>query len=221
MIFLISVVAELDGVDDNGLFYTSVAPLSTITMPSLVADDGDVDLAIAALGVGRVDDELAVDLTYAHCADGAVERNVRERQRCAGGVDADDVGIVFLVSGEDQRDDLRLVAEAFREERADGAVDLAAGENFTLAGTAFALDESAGDAAACIGVLAVVDGEGEEVDPFLGIRGGYCGCEHHAVTLRDQGCAGGLLGHTASFKGQSLATGKLNCHFVFHIVLVS
>ena len=117
-----------------------------------------------ALGIGGVDDELAIHAAHAHGANRGAEGNVRKRQRAGGGVDADHVGIVFLVGGEDQRNHLGLVAETVGEERADGAVDLAAGQHFFFAGPAFALDEAAGDASAGVSVLAVVDGEGEEVD---------------------------------------------------------
>jgi hypothetical protein len=213
-------VAKLDGIDDNVFGHSSRTAFNHHDAV-FGADDSDVDRAFATIGVGRVDDKFAVHLTDAHRAYRCAKWNIGERKRCTGGVDADDVRIVFLVRGEDQRDDLRLVAEAFRKERADGAVDLAAGKNFTLARTAFALDESAGDATAGIGVLALIDGEWEEINSFLWIGGGDCGREHHAVTLRDQGCAGSLLGHAASLKSQPLATGKLDCNFMLHIFLVS
>ena len=138
-------------------------------------DHRDVDRAVAPLRVGRVDHELAVHLAHAHRAHRTVERNVRQCQRRACSVDADHVRIVFPVRGEDQDDDLGLIAEAFGEKRTHRAVDLAGGENLALARTAFALDESAGDAAACVGVLAIVDGEGEEVDAFFGIGRGNGG----------------------------------------------
>ena len=70
-----------------------------------------------------------------------------------------DVRVVFGVGGEDEGDDLGLTAEAIREHGAHGAVNLAAGEDFTLAGTAFALDEAAGDASAGVGVFAIIDGQ--------------------------------------------------------------
>ncbi len=95
--------------------------------------------------------------------------NVRdsERGRCA--VDAEDVRVVFGVRGEHEGDDLGLAPEAIREQGTHRAVDLAAGENLTLAGTAFALDEAAGDASAGIGVFAIVNRQGEEIDAFTGI----------------------------------------------------
>src|SRR5437879_10575901 len=51
-------------------------------------------------------------------------------------------------------------------------VDLAAGENLALAGTSFAFNEPAGNAAAGIGVFTVVDGQGEEIDSLPRFRVG-------------------------------------------------
>ena len=173
--------------------------------------------------IGGVDDELAIDAAYAHGANGGAEGNVGESQRGRGGIDANDVGIVLLVGGEDQRDDLRLVAESIGEERADGAVDLTAGENFLLAGPAFALDESAGNAAAGVGVLAVVNGEWEEVDALPGVGRGHCGGQNDGFARGNQCGARGLLGHAAGLKDQTLAAGKLDGYFMLgrHRVLFS
>ena len=92
-----------------------------------------------------------------------------------------DVRVVFSVGGENESDDLSFALETVREHGAHGAVNLAAGENFTLAGTAFALDEAAGDASAGVGVFAIVDGQGEEIDAFAGIRVGGGGGENDVV----------------------------------------
>ncbi len=89
-----------------------------------VADDHDVHGGCSALGIGGIDDELAVHAADADRANRCAEGNVGQRQRGSGGVDADHVGIVLLVRGEDQCDHLRLVAESVGEQRADGAIDL-------------------------------------------------------------------------------------------------
>ena len=62
-----------------------------------VTDDHDVQRSLLALGVGRVDDELAIDAADAHGAYGRAERNVGQGQGGGGGVDGDDVGVIFLV----------------------------------------------------------------------------------------------------------------------------
>ena len=157
-----------------------------------------------------------VNVSDADCADGTVEGDVRERERAAGAVDAEHVGIVFLVGRVDERDHLGLVAEGLREERADGAIDLARGENFFLGGAAFALDEAAGDASAGVGELAVLDGEGEKVDALFGVGRGYgCG-ENGVVAAGGEGRAGGLLGDASCLEFDVLATGKLNGYVMLH-----
>jgi hypothetical protein len=202
-------VGKLDGGEDDlfGLFLGAGLDHHNAVF---VADDHDVDGGGGALRVGGVDDELAIDAAHAHGADGGAEGNVRQSQGASSGVDADHVRIVFLVGGEDQGDDLGLIAEAIGEERADGAIDLAAGEDFFFAGPAFTLDEAAGNTSAGVGVLALVHGEGEEVDAFARVRRCDCSRQDDGFAGGDERCAGGLLGHAASLKDQTLAAGKLD-----------
>ena len=168
------------------------------------------------LGVGRVDDELVVDNADADGADGAVEWDVRERERAAGTVDAEDVRVILLVGRVDEGDDLGLVAEALREERADGTVDLAGGQDLLFGGTAFALDEAAGDASTGVRKLSVFNGQREEVKAFLWLRRGDRGCENGVVAAGCEGGTGGLLGQPACLKFDLLATCKLYGYVLLH-----
>ena len=85
-----------------------------------------------------------------------MEGDVGEGEGAACAVDAEDVGVIFLVGRVDEGDDLGLVPEGFREQRTDRPVDLATGQDLLLAGTAFTLDEPAGDASAGVGELTVL-----------------------------------------------------------------
>ena len=154
--------------------------------------------------------KLAVDQSHAHRADGAEERNVGKGQRARCAVDAEDVGIVIAVGRKHKRDDLGLALEAFGEHRPDGPVNLAAGEHFALAHAAFALDEAAGKASAGVGVFAVVDGEGKEIDAFARIGVGGGGGEHDVIAQADHGRSVGLLGQFSSFKFEILAAGEVD-----------
>ncbi len=78
--------------------------------------------------------------------------------------------------------------------RPDGPVNLAAGQNFALAGPPFALDEAARNASGSIGVLAVIDGEGEEVNALTGVRVGAGGGENNVVADAHNAGTVGLLG---------------------------
>ena len=158
------------------------------------ADHHDVEQALAHLGVSRVDDECTIDQADADSADRAFERNVGngERGRCA--VDTEDVGIVFGVGGENEGDDLGLALETVGEHGTHRAVNLAAGEDFTLAGAAFTLDEAAGNASAGVGVFAIINRQGEEIDSLAGIRVGGGGGEHYVVADAHNHRAVRLLG---------------------------
>ena len=111
------------------------------------ARDDQIEAALAPLRVGRVDDELPVHQADPHAGDRLLERDLGDREggRCAG--DREHVGVVLGVGREHERDDLRLVAPAVREQRPDRPVGHAAGEHFLLGRLAFALEEAAGDAA--------------------------------------------------------------------------
>ena len=101
-----------------------------------------------------------------------------------------------------QRDDLRLVAPARREERAARPVDQAAGEHFLFGRLALALEEAAGDAARGVGVFAVVDRQRQEIDALA--RGGRVagGDEDHGVARAHDDGAVGLLRELAGFERQ-------------------
>ena len=173
-------VSELDGVDD-AIFVDFVGAGLDHHDAFGRADDHDVELAVVHLRVGRVADELVVHQSDADRADRALERNVGESERAGCAVDSGDIGIVIVISGENQGDDLCLAAEAFGEQRTDGAIDLAAGEDFALAGAAFALDEAAGDASAGVGVFAIVNREWEKIDADAGFGIGAGGSENNVV----------------------------------------
>ncbi len=66
----------------------------------LRADIDEIEVAVLALCVGRVGDELAVHATDAHGADRAVERNVADHERGARAVDGEHVRIVLAVGAE-------------------------------------------------------------------------------------------------------------------------
>ena len=85
-------------------------------------------------------------------------------------IEREHVGVVLLVGGDDVDEDLDFVLEALGEERADRAIDDARRENLGVARASFALDVAARNLAGGVGLLAVLDEEGEEVERALGRR---------------------------------------------------
>ena len=158
-----------------------------------------VQLAVLHLAGGRVGDELAVDATDAHRADGTVEWNAADRERRRRAVHGEDVGVVLLVRREDGQDDLDVVLVALREEGANRAVGEAHGQDGRLRRARLALDEAARDLARGVHPLLVVNGEREEVDALAGLRRDG-GRQEHGVSVADQDRTIGLLGELAGLE---------------------
>src|SRR5262249_25814621 len=126
------------------------------------AGNYEVQVALLHLRVGRHDDELVAD---AADADGARDLEKRDRRDVQGGAGADhaqDVRIVFAVKRERGPHDLDFAEVVRGEQRADRPVDEPAGENFLGGGSAFALDEAAGELAGRVSLFPVIDDQGEE-----------------------------------------------------------
>jgi hypothetical protein len=171
----------------------------------LGAGEHEVEQRRLGLLGGRVQDVLPVDVGNAGGADRTEERDAGQRQRRRTADQRDDVRVVFQVVAEDGGDDLHLVAEPLREQRADRAVDQAGDEGLVLAGAAFALEEAARNLAGREGFFLVVDGEREEILPRLLGAHADGGAEHDGVAVADQHGAVGLARDFAGFEDELAA----------------
>jgi len=185
-------VAEQDGVEDD-VFRQLVGAGLNHHDGIVGAGDGEVQRRDLALLFGRVDDKLIVDAADAHARNRSHERDVGDGQgaRCAnhGG----ELRRVVLLDGEDGRDDLDVVAEAFREQRADWAVNQARAEDGVARRASLALDEASRDLACRIHLLFVVDRQREEVDAFARLSRGRGRDEHDGIAIAHEDGAIGLL----------------------------
>src|SRR4029078_2683341 len=110
------------------------------------------------------------------------------------------MGLVLAVVGEDLRDHQNLVVEALREQRADRAVDQAAGQRFLFGRATLALEEAAGNASRGREFFLIVDGQGEEVLPRLDRLGGGHRAENDGFAERREYRSVGLTGNAARFE---------------------
>jgi hypothetical protein len=95
------------------------------------------------------------------------------------------------------------------EERAQGAVNQTAHENFMLGGAGFAFEEPSWKFSHGGVFLAVFNGEGEEVKVFFDFFGGNNGCEQHGVAhFYDYGSVS-LLGEAAGFDADGAAISEI------------
>ena len=159
------------------------------------ARDHEVEVGRELLLLGRVDDEVAVDLADPHRADRRRERDVGDHQGRRRAVHGEDVVRALVVDRERDRHELGLVAPALGEERPQRAVDHAGDQRRLLPRAALALEERAGDLAGRVHPLLDVHRERHEVDVADVARGR--GAQDAGVAGGDEDGAGGLLGQAA------------------------
>ena len=170
----------------------------------LSAGDHEVERRKLLLFDGGVQHVFAIDVANARRTDRTHEGNAGKGEGRRRGNEGENVGVVLEVIGENGGDDLRLVAEARNEERADRTVDQARDKRFTLGRPAFALEIAPRDLAGGIGLFLVVDGEREEVDAGLRRTFGNGGGENGGFTEGGDNGAIGLTGHAAGFEAERL-----------------
>ena len=136
------------------------------------AGDDEIEVALLAFRIRRVDHERPVEQADTDRGDGVCDGNGRygEGGRRAG--QGEHVGIVFGIGGQEQRDNLCLPRPSVGKQRPKGPVDEPARQNLLLGRFAFPLEETAGDPAGGVGVLPVVDRERQEVDALARGRSG-------------------------------------------------
>ena len=98
-----------------------------------------------------------------------------------------------------------FVVEAFGEQRADRAIDQAAGQRFLFGRAALALEEAARDAPGGREFFLVVDGQREEVLSRLDGLGGGHRAEDDGFAKGREDRAVGLAGNAARFELQGLS----------------
>ena len=176
-----------------------------------------VEVALAALGLRGVEDELAVHAADAHGADRAHERDLGDVERGRGGDHGEEVRLVDAVGAQQRVVHLHVVVVAVGEERADRAVREAGGEDLLLGGARLALEEAAGEAAAGVELLAVLALQREVVDALAGRLGAGDGGEDDVVAEGGGDGSGGLLGEEAGLDDEGLAPDVAgNGNGVFH-----
>ena len=152
---------------------------STIT--AFGSGDNEVELRVLQLRAGRVEHVLAVDVGDACCTDRSLERDTRQRQGGRGADHRRDVRVDLGVARQHVDDDLDFVEEAIGKQWSNWTIDQARGQRLLLRGTALALEEAAGDATRCVGLLDIIDGQREKILSRLGLLARDHGGEHDGV----------------------------------------
>ena len=169
------------------------------------AGQHQIQHAFLALISGWVQHIGAVDIANARRADRAEEGNAGKRQRGGATHQGDDIGIIFQIMRQDGSNHLDFIAEAFREKRADRAVNQARRQRFEFGRPAFTLEEATRDLAGGEGLFLVMHGQREEILPRLRRTRTNGGAQHNGVTQAGHHGTIGLAGDLAAFQNQGLA----------------
>ncbi len=163
----------------------------------LGARDHQVQIRLRELLGRRIQHVLAVFPAYTCRGDRTAEGQARQRQRGGGADQCRNVGIDLGIDRQHDRDDLYVVDEPIGKQRADRPVDQTRSQRLFLGGPALTLEETARNATGGVGLLDVVDGQGEEIPSGDGFLRGTGGDEHHCVAHGHAHRACGLAGQLA------------------------
>ena len=140
-------VSELDCVEHNLLRNLLHLTLDHQNIVDRTADH-NIQIDILHLREGGVDDELAIDASYANLRNGAAKRNIRNCQcsRCCQTCQRVSLNILI---GRDQIDrNIYLSVEIRGEKGAQSAVDQTSNEDLVVAGASLTFEEAAGESSA-------------------------------------------------------------------------
>ncbi len=136
--------------------------------------DGQGHLRFFPLLLGRVDHEPAVHKTHGDPRNRPVPRHVRKAQRGGGAHQSGDLRQAVGVRAHHGADDGDAVAQVLRKQRADGAVDHAAGGDGLFGRPALPPEIGARDSADGVQLLLIIDGKRKKARVFARPgRGGH------------------------------------------------
>jgi hypothetical protein len=197
-----------------GLDHEDIDPAGLV----LAAGHDHVEGALLELGVGGVDDPVALLAAEPDGPDRARERDPGQLHGRRGAVDGQDVRQVLHVGRQDGGDHVDLVAQALGERRPQRPVDQPGGEDGRLGRPALTTEEAAGDLAGGVHALLDVDGQGHEVELLFGMLGRGGGDQQLGLAEADEHGAARLAGQLAGLQIEvTAADGALhtmNCHKV-------
>ena len=165
----------------------------------------DIQIAVLLLFKRRIEHELAVHAADAPAGHGAFKGQRRQHHGRGRARQRQHVGLVFLIRGNDARQNLHVLIQPLGEQRTDGTVDKTGNQRFALRRTAdFAAEEAAGDTARGVHFFGILHRQREKALVELQGLGADRHEHHRAAALHPDGAVR-LIGETARFKDDFLA----------------
>ncbi len=152
----------------------------------------------------RVDDIFAIYLADDDPGNRSVERNIRNTESQRRAEHCGHFRAAVRLNGKHRIDDLNFVAESFRKQRTDRAVDQTCGQRCMFRRTAFPAQKALRDLSFGIELLIIEHRQREEIFCF-DFRAGCCGGKNHRIVVADQNRSAGLLCHLTIFNSDGAA----------------
>ena len=166
--------------------------------------NNQIQFALFQLVLSRVQYVLVIDVTYAGSTNRTIERNTRQRQCCGSANHRDDIRVNLRVNRNHGGDNLNFVDEAFREQRANRAVNQTRDQGFAFAWTTFTTEEATRDTTSSVGTLLIVNGQWEEVLTWFGFFLANNGNEYRGVIHANHNSGSSLTSHHAGFQSHGV-----------------
>ena len=180
----------------------------------------DVHVGLLHLLEGGVDDVFALDTGYTHLTDGTFEGDIRTCQGGRGSKASQRIGLVNAVGREQHHIHKYFCMVVGGEERAKHAVYQTRGEDFIVAGLAFALGKSSRETTCCGILFSVVYLQRHEICSGNCIFCGTNSSQQYGVAHPEHHASISLLCHFPGFNGDGSAISQLKgfCNYV-HLIL--
>ena len=189
---------------------------------------GQGQVRALALLLGGVQHDLAVHIADCHAADGAIPGDIRHGNGERRAVHTGNLRGAVRVKAHHSHGHADIVAHILGEQRADGAVNHAGGQDGVFTGAAFAAHKGAGNAAGGVQLFFKFHAQGEEIHPFTRLFAHGNIAQHAGFAIADHCAAIGKAAELAGFHhkraagkscfklvvvGESCLTGcKFQCH---------
>ena len=164
----------------------------------LAGSQGQGQVAVLALLLGGVQHDLAVHQTDGHTGDGAAPGNIRHGDDQRGTVHAGYFSGAIGIQAHDGHGHADIVAHILGEQRADGTVDHAGGQDGMLTRAALTAHKAAGNTAGGVQLFLKLHAQGEEINAVTGLVAHGDVAQHAGLAVADHGAA---VGQTAHFAG--------------------
>ena len=153
-----------------------------------ISNINEIEIAIEALGLSRVDNKRPADTTDTDGTDRACEWNVGNTKRGRSSINREHIGIVLTIGTQEKSDDLGIIEITFWKKRTQWTIGHTCREDFLLRGATLTFEVSTGQFTNGSGFFFVFDSKREEILSLFDCGSGNGRDDDNGVTRADSDC---------------------------------